>query len=445
MITRLGAFCNRVAEQIVPDPFIFALLLTLLTLLLGIVLTPSTPGQMVSFWMNGFWELLAFGMQMVLILVTGGVLAQSPPVRKVINTLADWPRSTAAAVMLVSFAAMTCALINWGLGLIVGALLARETAKSLQARGIPHHYPLIGAAGYTGLMIWHGGLSGSAPLTVATSGHFLQSITGIIPVTQTTFGTLNIVVTLAVLLATPFFLRGMVPKERRSWVGIIARDNDADEETPIEPKRTLARILDESRSLTIIFCLLALGFLVYHFVQKGLSGLDLNSINASFLFLGFLFYLRPIRYVQAVGKAVQGASGIILQFPFYAGIMGMMRDSGLVEVFSNALVGISTSQTFTPLAFLSAGLVNLFVPSGGGQWAVQGPILISAASHLAVSHSDTVMALAYGDEWTNMLQPFWALPLLGITGLQARQIIGYSTAVMLLVGPIIFLGLLVIR
>jgi len=274
----------------------------------------------------------------------------------------------------------------------------------------------------------------------------LEKTIGIIPVTQTTFGLLNIVITLAILAAAPFFLRAMVPRGRETWIAIgktgTSPLSDAVAE-PVAGSRTIGQRLDESRILTFVMCLLAIGFLIYHFARQGLAGLDLNSINAGFLFLGFLFYLRPIRYVQAVGEAVKGASGIILQFPFYAGIMGMMRDSGLVEVFSNVMVNISSPQTFTALSFISAGLVNLFVPSGGGQWAVQGPILTGAATKLGVSPAHTVMALAYGDEWTNMLQPFWALPLLGITGLQARQIIGYSTAVMLLVGPIIFLGLLV--
>lgn len=443
MISRLGAFCNRIAEQIVPDPFIFALILTLVTLLMGVALTPSTPGDMVKYWMNGFWDLLTFAMQMVLILVTGGVLAQSPPVRKVIDRLAAWPSSSAQATMMVGFFAMASALINWGLGLIVGALLARDTAKSLKARGIPHHYPLIVAAGYTGLMIWHGGLSGSAPLSVATPGHFLEKVTGIIPVTQTTFGGLNLFVTLAILFIAPFFLRAMLPKDKSSWVGLELKENDSPKLSFSDGPRTIAQRLDQSLTLTLVTCALTLGFLVYHFATKGLAGLDLNSINAVFLFLGFLFFLRPIKYVQAVAEAASGASGIILQFPFYAGIMGMMRDSGLVEVLSNAMVNISGPHTFTALGFLSAGFVNLFVPSGGGQWAVQGPILIGAAKHLGVSQPDTVMALAYGDEWTNMLQPFWALPLLGITGLEARKIIGYSAAVMLLVGPLIILGLLI--
>lgn len=445
MIAGIGRFFSKVSAKAVPDPFVFALLLTLLTMVLGIIFTPSTPGSMVTYWMGGFWDLLTFGMQMVLILVTGGVLAQSPPIRRVIGLLAGWPKNTASAVLLVSLAAMIAALVNWGLGLIVGALLAREAAKSLHTRGIAHHYPLIGAAGYTGLLIWHGGLSGSAPLTVATEGHFLTDITGIIPVSSTLFGHLNLVLVAVLLISVPLILRGMLPRDAQEWTGYSGSGNEAltTAESDVTP-RTPARALEESRLLACIVCVLALGYLAFYFSQRGLSGLNLNSMNLVFLFLGFLFFMRPIKYVRAAGKAVSGTSGIILQFPFYAGIMGMMRESGLVEVFSNALVNVSNSVTFPIFAFLSAGLVNLFVPSGGGQWAVQGPILITAAGELGVSSSDTVMALSYGDQWTNMLQPFWALPLLGITGLQARQIIGYTAALMLLVLPLIVLGLLIL-
>ncbi|RJP75062.1 MAG: short-chain fatty acid transporter [Candidatus Zixiibacteriota bacterium] len=442
MIARFGDALSRLAGRWMPDPFIFALLLTLVTLALGVVLTPNSPAAMVGHWMSGFWDLLTFSMQMVLILVTGGVLAQSPPVRRVIDALAARPHSTGSAVVLVSLAAMIAALVNWGLGLIVGALLARGTGASLKARGIPHHYPLIGAAGYTGLLVWHGGLSGSAPLSVATPGHFLESVAGIIPVTATTFSGLNLALTLALLAVVPLILRAMTPRKSADWQGMegggLAAGPDLASAAP-----TPARTLNESRLLGLLVCLPALGFLVWHFSRRGLAGLDLNSMNLAFLFLGFLFFLRPLAYARAVGQAVSGSAGIILQFPFYAGIMGMMRDSGLVEVFSGALVSFSSPVTFAPLAFLSGGLVNLFVPSGGGQWAVQGPILLEAAAQLGVSPSATVMALAYGDQWTNMLQPFWALPLLGLTGLEARQIIGYSSALMILVAPVIIAGLII--
>ena len=444
MIAQFGSYLNRLSGRYVPDPFIFALLLTLLTLILGMLLTPSSSVEMVTYWMDGFWDLLQFGMQMVLILVTGGVLAQSPPVKKLITALSGLPRSTSGAIVLVSLAAMSSALINWGLGLIVGALLAREVARSLKSRGIAHHYPLIGAAGYTGLLVWHGGLSGSAPLTVATQDHFLADIIGILPVSATLFSSLNFLIAIMLLISVPLLLKWMLPENEAQWVGI-----QSDTSTTFAPESevvaaTPAGRLERSWILTILICSLALGFLVYHFAQQGLSGLNLNSMNTGFLFLGFLFFLRPIRYVKAVSEAVKGTAGIILQFPFYAGIMGMMRESGLVEVFSNAMVSASNEITFPVLTFFSAGLVNLFVPSGGGQWAVQGPILIEAASQLGVSSSKTVMALAYGDQWTNMLQPFWALPLLGITGLKAREIIGYTAALMLLVMPLVILALLIL-
>ncbi|TKJ41511.1 short-chain fatty acid transporter [candidate division LCP-89 bacterium B3_LCP] len=443
MIARIGEVASRISARFVPDPFIFALLLTLLTMILGVIFTPSSPFDMANHWMGGFWDLLTFGMQMVLILVTGGVLAQSPPVKRLITMMAGIPRDTKSAVLLVSLSAMMAALINWGLGLIVGALLARETAKSLKLRGIAHHYPLIGAAGYTGLLIWHGGLSGSAPLTVATSDHFLSDLTGVIPVSTTIFGHLNVILVIALLIAVPLFLRGMLPRKKDEWqefTGEVVQaqpvaDSPADKKTP-------AKKLEDSSTLTVVVCVLALGYLIFYFAREGLSGLNLNSMNLLFLFLGFLFFLRPVKYVKAVNQAVKGTSGIILQFPFYAGIMGMMRQSGLVEVFSNALVNISNSVTFPVFAFISAGLVNLFVPSGGGQWAVQGPILINAAQQLGVTSADTVISLAYGDQWTNMLQPFWALPLLGITGLKASQIIGYTAALMFLVLPLIVLGLI---
>lgn len=442
MIAAIGQFFSRLSSRWVPDPFIFALLLTLLTMLLGIILTPSSPFEMIDHWMSGFWDLLSFGMQMALILVTGGVLAQSPPVKRIIDALARLPKNGGSAVVMVSLTAMIAALVNWGLGLIVGALLARDTARSLKERNIPHHYPLIGAAGYTGLLVWHGGLSGSAPLTVATQDHFLVDVIGVLPVSATIFSPLNIVLALLFLISVPLLLKGMLPKSKENWEGYSGQRSSFDEpeSTVIE---TPADWLENNRGITILISVLALIYLINHFAGKGLSGLNLNSMNLAFLFLGFLFFIKPIRYVKAVNQAVSGTAGIILQFPFYAGIMGMMKLSGLVDVFSATLVNISNLWTFPIFTFFSAGLVNLFVPSGGGQWAVQGPILVDAALQLGYSTPKTVMALAYGDQWTNMLQPFWALPLLAITGLKARQIIGYTGALMLLVIPLILLALLV--
>jgi short-chain fatty acids transporter len=386
-------------------------------------------------------------------------------------------------------------------------LLAREIGRSARGRGMSLHYPLVVAAGYSGLLIWHGGLSGSAPFVVATQGHFLQDKIGIIPITGTIGGSLNIAVSVLLLASVPvlyaLLARGAPARAEGTAAGeqeLPATDEDefradpaaahrgyrseaaggapgtpgeseedesrgGDGEASGEDWRTAAledapagRIswgqrLDRSTVLVVALVLMASVYLFIHYRELGLlRGLDLNVINFSFLFLGLLLHGSPVAYVRAVGDGVRGASGIILQFPFYAGIMGMMKESGLVTVISDWFVnlsklasqaGVSPDASLPMMSFLSAGVVNLFVPSGGGQWAVQGPIAVEAAATLHVPVEKMVMAVAYGDEWTNMLQPFWALALLGITGLKARDIIGYTAVVMVLVAPLYLLALAV--
>jgi short-chain fatty acids transporter len=341
---------------------------------------------------------------------------------------------------------MVAALLNWGLGLIVGAILAREIARSARRRGVRIHYPLVVAAGYTGLLIWHGGLSGSAPVSVATPGHPLESLMGVIPVRETLLSPLNLTVTLFLLVAVPTLLALMAP----------ARDEDLEEAPadeaapPAAPtrERTPATALEDSRLLVGLIVLAGLGFLIPYFARRGWDGVNLSAINFTFLMAGLLLHGTPRRYAASVDEAVKGVGGILLQFPFYFGIMGMMAGAGLVERLAEGFVsgagalgalGGPVGSAHAVLTFLSAGLVNLFVPSGGGQWAVQGPVAVEAARRLGTDLPTTVMGLAYGDQLTNMLQPFWALPLLAITRLHARAIIGYTALLMLLVAPGIML------
>jgi short-chain fatty acids transporter len=448
MIRRLGAWCDRIAHEYVPDPFIFAALLTFLTLILGVVLAGQTPLAMIGHWGRGLWELLEFGMQMALVLVTGHALAASPPVRRTIAALAGRPRTARQAVALVAFGACASSLVNWGLGLIAGALLAREVGRQAARRGIAVHYPLLAAAGYTGLMVWHGGLSGSAPLTVATPGHFLEKTIGQIPISSTLFSPVNLVVSLGLLAIVPALCCAMSPRRDSEMIPPPAQPPEdpagesrpPGEDRPPRPgaRRTIAERLDESAFIAAALALMGIGYCLYQLraesIRAGSFNLTLNIVNLFMLSLGLLLHRSPSSYLRAVGDGAKGTAGIILQFPFYAGIMGMMRYSGLVAIFSSWFVAVSGPRTFPVLAFLSAGIVNLFVPSGGGQWAVQGPILVDAAQKMGASLPKTILALAYGDEWTNMAQPFWALALLGIVGLRARDIIGYSTAVMLLSG-----------
>ncbi len=447
MIRRLGDRFSRLSERFIPHPFVFAILLSLITFILGLVWTRTAPGALLAAWYGGLTDQggMVFAFQMALILITGHALAETRPVRRGLDRLAGLARGTASAVVLTSLTAMTAALVNWGLGLIVGAILAREVAATARRRGVAVHYPLVVAAGYTGLLIWHGGLSGSAPLAVASPSHPLEALMGRIPISRTLFSPLNLAVTLFLLIAVPLALALMAPKDP-ALTEPAAPPPEAPESEPASgiPPNTPARALDRSRLLVGLVALGGACFLVPYFATRGSGGVTLNAMIFIFLLLGLLLHGSPAGYARSVDAAARGAGGILLQFPFYFGILGMMSGAGLVARFAHLFVsgsealagaGVPVGSAHAVLTFLSAALVNLFVPSGGGQWAVQGPIMIQAAEKLGTHLPTTVMALAYGDELTNMLQPFWALPLLAVTGLPARKIVGYTALLMLLVIP----------
>jgi short-chain fatty acids transporter len=448
MIRRMGSYFSRWADKYMPDPFLFAILLTFLTLILGIIFTDNGPFAMLKHWNKGFWTLLTFSMQMCLILVTGYALATTKIVGRAIEVLADIPKTGAGAATLVAFVAIIAAYINWGLGIIVGALMARQVALRGYQKKVAMHYPLLGAAGYAGLAVWHGGFSASAPLLVATEGHFLADKIGIIPVTQTLFSPLNIVVAVFLIIGLPFLFRFFNPVEESETVTIDKVLPNVDEllaekkeDSEQQRRDTVASKLENSMAISIIIGAMGLIIVIWYFATKGFK-LNLNIVNFTFLFVGILLHRTPINYVRAIAEGTRGCAGIILQFPFYSGIMGMMKFSGLIVVIAGWFIAISNQFTYPLFTFISAALVNIFVPSGGGQWAVQGPVIVEAAKTIGVSYSKSVMALAYGDQWTNLFQPFWALALLGLTGLKARQIMGYCMAVML-IGIVFFVLALV--
>ena len=434
-------------------PFTIAILLTFFTALLVLVIQPAPPStgiapevysplKLLYYWEAGFWELLEFSMQMVLILVLGHALALTKPVRNLIDSITKYCNSTGSAAAIVSFSAMAVAYLNWGLGLIFGAILARKVAERASAKGIHLTYPLIGASGYAGLMIWHGGLSGSAPLKVTEPDHFLIQQTGIIPPEETLFSLLNIVIVILILTVIPLALYFIGKKTISKKVEIKS--------TAFREKPALitgAEKLDHSKILGFTFGGLIVGFGIYKGMtaegSTAFSFLTLNYVNFMLFGLGIFLHGNFSRFVAATEEAVGGAAGIIIQFPIYAGIMGIMKYSGLINTFADFFIGIATADTLPVFTFFSAALVNVFVPSGGGQWAVQGPIVVQSATNIGSSISKNIMALAYGDGLTNMIQPFWALPLLGITGLDAKDILPYTLIIMLL-GIIIFLSCLMI-
>ncbi|TNF38336.1 MAG: short-chain fatty acid transporter [Deltaproteobacteria bacterium] len=458
MIRRLADALSRWSARWVPDPFVIVILLTLLTVVLVWWLTGRDPIEALGAWggriqdgellkaERGLWSLLAFAMQMCLTLVTGYALAAAPAVRRGIARLVDHVPTARWAIVVTALVAMITGLLNWGLGLIVGAILARDMGRSLKRRGIRAHYPLIGAAGYTGLLVWHGGLSGSAPLKITRASEIATVLPpnlhlDPLPLSETIGSPLNLTVAALLLVGVPLALVLMSPRDAHvREVDAFAPGDDAAIALPVGDGP--ARTLDRSFLLAALLAAAALGYLGMLVSRVGFGAIDLNVINLFFLAVGLLLHKSPGAYSAAIGEAARSTGGILLQFPFYAGIMGMMALTGLIGVLAHAVGDAASAASFGPLTFLSAGTVNLFVPSGGGQFAVQGPVVIEAAHQLGVPMGKAVMAFCYGDQWTNMLQPFWALPLLGITGLKVGDLIGYTAALMILVAPLFIVPLL---
>lgn len=427
---------NSVVERFIPSALVFAIVLTFIVAIFALVLTDTGPVDVVKGWGEGLSGLLEFMTQMALILLLGHTLANTGPVRTLLGSLGGLPKTSLQAYLFVFVVAAVASLVTWGLGLVVGVLLAVEVAKQGREKGLNLHFPMLVAAGYSGYVIWHMGYSGSGTLTAATEGSFIAEQLGeTIPISETTFAWWNILAIVATIIVVGAGLALVAP---RAGDKIVAMKTDARVEDDValdDEVVTPADRLDASRILTLLVGLALVSYLVIHYAEGGTATLDI--VNWTFLALIFLLVRSPLELIELVKNAASNVGEILLQFPLYAGIMGIMSTSGLITVFSDFMVETAGPSTFGVLVFLSAGVVNLFVPSGGGQFAVQGPVMLDAGGRLGVDPAVTIMAIAYGDQWTNMIQPFWALPVLAISGLKIRDILGY-TMVTLIASGLVF-------
>lgn len=457
-------FIERAFRALLPSPFSIAVILTVLTFTIALLATEGKSSgfghvqELLGYWEKGLWDApnLAFAVQMMLMLVLGHVLALTKPVDKFISHVTQYCTTTAASAAIVTVLTVLVALFNWGLGLIFGAILARKVGEHAARKNIPLNYPLIGAAGYSGLMVWHGGISGSAPIKAAESEHVKGLMNGVFTQDQindlpsnysfseTVFGSMNLVVIVLLIVILPLFMYWM--GKRSSKVSKLP-EIGASEAIEEEDEVSGAERLDVAKWFAILIggliAAYSISTAIHLFPSKGFGFINPNYINLLLLGLGLLLHSSVGAFLKAVDRAIGGSAGILIQFPLYFGILGIMKHSGLVAQMSDFFVDHSSATSFPILTFFSSGLVNIFVPSGGGQWLIQGPIVVKAALELGVSVPKAIMALSYGDQVTNMLQPFWALPLLGITGLKARQILPYTFALML-VGTLIFIATLLI-
>lgn len=447
-LQRISYFFVTLLQRYLPDPFIFAIVLTLVVFALVMPSTGQGPVQVVEAWAGGFWKLLSFSMQMAMVVVTGHAMASAPAFKRKLAIMAGIAKTPGQAIVLVTVVSAIACWVNWGFGLVVGAIFARELAAKI--RGVD--YRLLIASAYSGFLFWHAGLSGSIPLAIAGGANIETvtngAVTAAIPTSETIFSPMNITILLVMLVTIPLLNRLMHPAPQDTIefdTSELLESNTA--ESIDKASMTPAERMENSRVLSGLIGLMGYVFVVYYFVQNGFA-LNLNIVNFTFLFTAILLHGTPKSLLNAVSDGAKNCSGILLQFPFYAGIMGMMTAVGssgdsLASLISQGFVAISNETTFPLFTFLSAGIVNFFVPSGGGQWAVQAPVMMPAGAELGVDAAKTAMAIAWGDAWTNMIQPFWALPALAIAGLGAKDVMGYCLLALLGSGVIIGLGLMI--
>ena len=450
MIARVALRFTAWAERWLPDAFVFALVATLLVFGAGLTVAHAGPAELVTSWGKGFWELVPFTMQMALIIVTGYVLASSRPVALAIAWLARLPRTARGATVMVAVFSMTAAWCNWGFSLIFGALLARETARHRPEAD----YRALAASSFLGLgSVWAQGLSGSAALQMATPGALQPKIRdivaaggvvpgGIIPLRDTIFtwqSLVSVAVEIAVVTAVVAAYTPPAARARTAASLGVRLEPIVVKDAPRERPLTPGERLEHSPVLNVAIFALGAAYLGLYArgAKDGLSAINVNTINLAFLMLGVLLHGTPARLMRAVREATPATWGVLLQFPFYAGIAGMIADTALNERLARVFVGMSSRLTFPPLIALYSAVLGVFVPSGGSKWVIEAPYVMRAAHDLHVHLGWTVAVYDLGEALANLVQPFWMLPTLAILGLRARDVMGFTFVVFLVLVPVV--------
>lgn len=426
-------------ERFVPDPYVFAVGLTLLTAVLALIFAPHrTANDLLGGWYKGIFDILEFAFQMILVLVTGYALANSAPVERALAALAGVPKSGKAAVALTFVVSAIACWLNWGFGLVVAALLARAISRRL-----PIDFGWLVAAAYSGFLIWASGLSSSIALAQATHGsklNIVEQLTGhVLPLNATVFTAFNLVPCLVLLIVLPIVFTALEPAQ-----AVVANVEAADERivptTAEKAQRidatSVASRLNNAWPLNVIIALAGFAYLFLTWSASGIAP-DINSVILMFLCAGLLLHWTPKAYVGAVNDAARITGPLILQYPLYGGIMGIMKATGLAGVIAVAFGAFATGHTLPFWSYASSIVISLFVPSGGGHWAVQGPFAVPAALHLHASLPATAMGVAMGEQVANMIQPFWALPILAIAGVPLQRVMAF-TAISFVIAFIVF-------
>lgn len=448
MLKGLTNFFVRFTQRFVPDPFIFVALLTGLVVVLDFIFVHGTTFHgLTQTWFTGVWGggIFTFALQMILILVTGYTLAEAPIIRRGLIWLAQKPKNQAQAAILIFLVGGIASILNWGLGLVIGTLLAKQVAKKL----VKVNFGFLVAAAYMGFITWSSGFSSSIALIDTSKDPVVNIIYSqthqLVPLSKTVFQAYNWVPILLILIVIPFILKYISPQDTTEIDPEALRDPE--EPTPVVHK-TFATRLESAWIINVLFALV--GF--YQFIVVMQGTINLNSVIMLFTVVGMLLHGTPIRFIRAFNNAAKASGPLILQYPLYGGLMAIMTYApdklhhSLATALALALIHGSTQATLPFMNFIGSMIITLFVPSGGGHWTVQGPIAIQAASHFSQSPAylgKVSMSVAFGEQVANMIQPFWILPLLAIARLSIRDVMGYCVMA-LIAGIIIFGGALLL-
>lgn len=433
MLSSIADRFSKFVQRYLPDAFVIAVLMTLIILLAGLALNPTEPKVVLQGWGDGFWSYLAFAMQMVLLLMTGMTLASVPFINRGLTRLASLAKKPWQGYLLTFLVSASAYYINWGLAIVVGAIIAREIAK----RNENTHFPLLVASAYSATVLFAGGMSSSIGLTISTQGHFLEEVMGVIPTSETIFHPSTFIIFISLVISIAIFLMLMTPKKNiKPYHSLIKTDDEDDKpkEKKVVKIDSPALWLENTPSLGMIIGGIGIIYTIISFSSG--RDLDLDIINIFFLSLGLFFHRSLGQFARAFGNVTKAISPLILQFPFYAGIIGILSSSGMGQLIVDGMVAVASPETLNLFTYWASGFVNILAPSGGGQWALQGPLQIPAALDLGVDPAKTAMAVAWGDAWTNLIQPFWALPILSVVGLHIRDIMGYCILLSTVVGVV---------
>lgn len=443
MLKKSNEFLARVISRWIPDPLVIAVFLTGICIIAVLVFTEFGISESVDAWGNSYWKLLRFTAQMVLMLASGHLLAHTPVVHKLLVALASRITSAPMAYVGLTTAASVFALISWGVGLIVPAILAQIIARNCRERGIKVHFPLLVACAYCGaIAVSMQGLSSSIPLALNTPGHFLESSVGLIGLDQTIFSVWSLAIVACIVLILPQIMRKLAPSDEQIIEAPVMPTGFKEDRNnaSTSPESTPAARLENSRAITIGLALIGWAYLLRFFWNGG--DLHLDSLNLLFVVLGLTFADSARHYIELLCNAAKVTGPFLIQYPLYSGMMGLVADSGLGTLIVGGFTSIASAETLPIWSFFSAALVNLFIPSAGGQWVVQGPIVTEAALALDADIPRVAMAVTIGESWSNFIQPLFAVPVLAIAGLHLRDIMGYCVVAFLTLGPIFLAGLI---